>query len=447
MNKKLTPGKFWPLLLVLVLAAFAALADVTLPADLTSIGAEAFLNDFQLTGTLVIPDGVTVIGPRAFEGTGLTGLSIPDSVTTISSRAFADCSNLTGTVRIPDSVTDLAEDAFDGTNVTLVFGDDVTTDTDIPGGDDDEEIIITMTDLPAGIEYEMTDAGCVITAYTGPVSSTLQLPASISGIPVVAIGDFAFQDCYDLTGSIVLPDTVTRIGTGAFYGCSSLSGSLTIPASVTSIGDFAFYECLSLTGGLTIPDGVDSVGESAFAFCEGMTGSLTLPADVTLGTRCFQGAGFTGSITIPATMNLGANAFIGTKLAITWEAPAFTYEQVSTIVTITGWNGPVDAGLTIPTRLGSGMVTGIAAEAFADTGLTGTVTIPSSVVYIGDSAFRSNPGLTGVTFSKGLATIDAFAFADCTGLTGVITLPSTVTSLDETAFSGCDVTVEIAAAE
>lgn len=452
MNKNLKLRKLWPLLLVLVLGAFAALADMTLPAELTVIEAEAFLNDASLTGTLAIPDGVTVIGARAFEGTGLTGLSIPSSVTTICSRAFANCSGLTGTVRIPDSVATLAADAFEGTNVTLVFGDDVSTDTDIPGGSVSTgtdipgggDVVITMTDLPAGLLYEMTDAGCVITGYTGEVDAELKIPDAVNGIPVVAIGDYAFQDCYDLKGSIVLPDTVTRIGSGAFFGCSSLTGGLTIPDGVTSIGDFAFYECLSLTGGLTLPASVETVGESAFAFCESMTGALTLPADVTLGARCFQGAGFTGSITIPATMTLGANVFSSTSLNITWEAPAFTFEQVSTIVTITGWNGPVTGGLTIPSRMGTGLVTGIAAEAFADTGLQGTVTIPSSVVYIGDSAFRSNPGITNISFAKGLATIDAFAFADCTGLSGVITLPSTVTSLDETAFSGCDVTVTIA---
>lgn len=446
--------KFWPVLLALVLVALTALADVTLPAELTVIEAEAFLNDFNLTGTLHIPHGVTSIGRRAFEGTGITGLVIPETVTAINSRAFADCPGLTGTVFVPETVSFLAEDAFEGTDVTIVYGleEDVTTDTDLPSTGTDipgsgGDIVITMTDLPQGFLHEMTPAGCVITGYTGKPDAVLRIPDAIDGVPVVAIGDYAFQDCYELTGSVVLPGTVTRVGSGAFFGCSGLDGTLVIPASVTHIGDFAFFECFSLTGGLTLPASVDSVGESAFAFCESMTGSLVLPADVTLGARCFQGAGFTGSITIPATMTLGANAFAGTALDITWEKPSFTYEQVATIVTITGYNGPTNAGLTIPTRLGTGLVTGIAAEAFADAGLQGTLVIPASVVYIGDSAFRSNPGITGVTFYKGLSTIDAYAFADCTGLTGTITLPSTVTSLHETAFAGCDVTVEIAPAE
>ncbi|MBQ7848412.1 MAG: leucine-rich repeat domain-containing protein [Clostridia bacterium] len=430
--------KCWPIALALLLLSLTALADAALPAELTVIRAEAFRGDTSLTGALTLPEGLTVIGARAFEGcTGLTGqLVLPSTVTTIGSRAFADCTGLTGTVRIPASVTSLAEDAFDGTALIIVTGG--SPDTDLPGG----ETIVTMTDLPEGIAYEMTGEGAVITGYTGAVDATLKLPASINGIPVVAIDDYAFQDCYGLTGSVVIPSTVRRIGTGAFFGCSSLDGTLTIPSSVTSIGDFAFYECLSLTGGLTIPASVETVGESAFAFCESMSGPLSLPSGVTLGARCFQSAGFTGSIAIPATMTLGPNVFVGTRLNISWAAPGFTYEQTGTVITITGWNGPVAGGLTIPAQLGGGIVSGIAGEAFADVGLQGTVTIPGSVTYIGPSAFRSNPGVTSVTFHSGLKTVSAYAFADCTGLTSTITLPATVSTLDETAFSGCSVTVE-----
>ena len=52
---------------------------------------------------LVIPDGVTVINNRAFEGcTTLRDVSIPDGVTDINNRAFCGCKSLTS-VNIPDS--------------------------------------------------------------------------------------------------------------------------------------------------------------------------------------------------------------------------------------------------------------------------------------------------------------------------------------------------------
>lgn len=63
-------------------------------------------------GDVVIPDGVSRIGVRVFEGSfGLTSVLIPDSVTSISVRAFKACRNLTS-VSIPDSVTSIGKDAF-----------------------------------------------------------------------------------------------------------------------------------------------------------------------------------------------------------------------------------------------------------------------------------------------------------------------------------------------
>ncbi len=61
---------------------------------------------------LVIPDGVTSIGPSAFVGcSGLTSVTIPNSVTNIGSFAFENCSGLTS-VTIPNSVTSIGSYAF-----------------------------------------------------------------------------------------------------------------------------------------------------------------------------------------------------------------------------------------------------------------------------------------------------------------------------------------------
>lgn len=446
-----------PLLAVCLLLAVTALADVSLPAGTTEIGDEAFLNDFLLTGTLQIPQGVTVIGDRAFEGcTSLTGLTLPEGLKRIESRAFAGCTGLTGTVRIPASVTYVAVDAFDGVPATIVTGG-TSTDTDLPGTSTDTDLPgvstgtdlppATGTDLPEGISFEVTDEGAIITGYSGAVDAVLSLPAAINGIPVVAIGEGAFMGYDGLTGSVVIPASVKRIGESAFFGCASLDGVVVLNEGLEEIGEYAFFECFSLTGGLTLPDSMESVGESAFAFCESMTGSLVLNDSVALGKRCFQGAGFTGSLTVPATVTLDANVFSGTALAVTFEKPGFTFEQADSVVTITGYNGPLENGLTIPVRLGSGIVSGIASEAFADVGIKGPVVIPGNVVRIGNSAFRSNPGITSLTLNEGTVIIASYAFADCTGLSGVITLPSTAANVDETAFAGTDVTIGYAATE
>jgi hypothetical protein len=72
-------------------------------------------------------------------------------------------------------------------------------------------------------------------------------------------------------GNVVIPKSVeykgvtynvTYVNSQAFYNCSDLN-SVTIPNSVISIGDKAFYGCSSLTS-VAIPNSVVSIGKEAF---------------------------------------------------------------------------------------------------------------------------------------------------------------------------------------
>jgi len=115
--------------------------------------------------------------------------------------------------------------------------------------------------------------------------------------------------------------------------------------------------------------------------------------------------------------------------------------------------------VVIPASYKDKPVTTIAAEAFADTGITSvsipssvkliswksftstsltSVNIPSSVTFIGWAAFQECTSLASVTFAAGsqLQTIRNNAFNGCTGITS-ITIPSKVTEIDVWAFVGC----------
>ena len=81
-----------------------------------------------------------------------------------------------------------------------------------------------------------------VAAVSTLLSGTLTVPETLGGLPVTAIGDYAFYGCFRLSG-IEIPPTVTSIGSYAFAACTNLSPGITIPESVESMGSYVFQGC------------------------------------------------------------------------------------------------------------------------------------------------------------------------------------------------------------
>ncbi len=130
---------------------------------------------------------------------------------------------------------------------------------------------------------------------------------------ITAIGDYAFNGCTWLKGTLTLPASVTRIGKYAFAGCTGLSGSLALPAGLGEIDEGAFANCTGFADDLVLPAALGTLGKSAFAGCSGFKGTLTIPESLSrISQSAFAGAGFTGDLVLPYNVGeVEASAFEG----------------------------------------------------------------------------------------------------------------------------------------
>jgi hypothetical protein len=330
---------------------------------------------------VIIGDGVTTIGDRAFDGcSGLTSVTIPNSVTTIGGSAFSYCSGLTS-VTIPNSVTTIGDYAFSYCSglTSVRIGSSVTM-----------------------IGYRAFRSCTGLASIDVDVANSRY--SSIDGILYNKVQDTLLFCPQGKTGDVDIPTSVTMIGGSAFYRCTSLT-SVAIPNSVITIGDRAFNECLGLTS-VAIPNSVITIGDEAFNACIGLI-SVTIGASVTtIGNSAFSDCLGLTSVTIP-----------------------------NSVTTIGGYAFSYCSGLT-SVIIGTS-VTIIGQAAFLNCTSLASVTVPNSVTTIENSAFRNCSGLTSVTIPNSVTTIGASAFSRCTGLT-LVTIGSGVRTIGDGAFSYCD---------
>ncbi len=98
--------------------------------------------------------------------------------------------------------------------------------------------------------------------------------------------------------------------------------------------------------------------------------------------------------------------------------------------------------IVIPETYKGGRVVGIDKKGFADCENLTSITIPDSVVSIGDYAFDQCDMLSCVNIGSGVLKIGLHAFSGCTALTE-ITLPEGVLSIGEYAFYNCSSLADI----
>lgn len=169
--------------------------------------------------------------------------------------------------------------------------------------------------------YTVNGGNATITDFDGPTDGhfyDIDIPGTLGGHTVTAIGDWAFDSSDYLTG-VTIPQSVTSIGDYAFLDCHKLT-NVTIPQSVTSIGKSAFYRCYALTT-LSLGENIEKIGSYAFAECRHLT-NVTIPEKVeTIEPYTFGWCLDLKYITLPAGLTSFKDRLVSCPAGFTKQSP------------------------------------------------------------------------------------------------------------------------------
>ena len=346
----------------------------------------------------------------------------------------------------------------------LGFGTSVTVSADDIAYIDNASIYYTKD----------TDGNVTITQVIDCGGASIEIPETIGGGKVTAIGNGAFKLFQEIE-SITLPNSITSIGDEAFYGCIFLK-NINIPMGVTSIGKKAFDTCAYLET-IELPQSITSIGEEAFSHCQSLT-SITIPSNVTrIEPETFKSCTSLEEIDIPdSVQSIGSNAFSNcTSLKIitipfsvtSIEDKAFTdctslktaflpygasygtdsipdstakiyyTKDANGNVTISDVKEGNETSIVIPETIDNGTVTVIGDSAFSSCQNLETIALPSNIKSIEKNAFHGCTALKSIDLPDGVNSIGSYAFYHCRKLKD-IDIPRSVSSIGDKTFSYCD---------
>lgn len=348
------------------------------------------------------------------------------------------------------------------------------------------DLVIPSAITDGNVEYKVTAIG--ESAFSGrSLLSSITLPEGLDSIK-----SYAFNGCSGIKQKFIIPQSVRYVGTGAFSGCSfttinipknirggvcqwSLStckkltditvdegndkyyfsggmlfckndtlvacpggrdiGDYTVPSNIKAINDFAFYH---KTGNfsVTLPENFSYLGYGAFMYSE-LT-SINLPGSIEkIPVNAFKDTRLKNVTIGEGTKFIEYEAFFANSYLETVSLPstvvevgqcAFTGGRMTAISVDSKNENYISDNGVLMSRDKTELV------AFP-CGITGSYTVPSCVRSINERAFYG-ANINSVEISEGVEKIGVRAFANCFDLKD-ITLPASVSGMEENAFEGC----------
>ncbi len=360
-----------------------SLNEIILNGGKEEIAQKAFYEMSGLTN-IVINDNCKAIGDYAFGYCkGITSVDLPEGLLTIGERSFQQCTGLK-TIVFPKSVTKASRFAFEyctSLESATILSDmymgvylfDCCTNLKVMNfGADVKEMDLEKVRLCQFIQEFNVD----------PDNSTY---ATVDGILYnKAVTELLYYPMNKVGTSFNIPQSVTTIATKAFYSSSELS-TVNIGENVSSIVYDSFTNCSGMTAVNVDQNNSNYASVEGVLFNKAKTELIKYPENK-------QAAAYT----IPKGVKvLGSCAFDGAK-------------HLNSVIISEG-------------------VTDINENCFYFCNNIKTVTLPSTLINIGEDAFNY-VDFENVVIPDGVKTIGGGAFYSCSSLK-TLTIPKSVTSI------------------
>ena len=424
----------------------------------TALGEYMFTRDTELK-EIEFKEGITSIPAYAFYQSYLTSVTIPSTVTFVGTHAFAESADL---LNITLNSAYIGDYMFAGCTTVKNIVLPTTTYVGEYAFKDCTALetanIANVNEISEGMFM-----GCEFLGYD--TSYTMYIPAVASAgdnafkgcrrlyavdINSSEIGASMFEDCVSLF-EITIKSTTTEVGDSAFKSCTNLRRAtlnntkasahmfdgciglleVTFSSNATQIGEYAFKNCTNITTlNIDFPN-IDTIGDYAFQNCSNLT-QITVNSNTSaIGEGAFNGCTSLRQLYIPF---IGTSKCTNATQAATAQS-LFGYvfgsvNNVGSVETVSNYSTTGTYTSYIPSSLQSVVVSNegvVQYGAFSNTSNPKRVIFECALTTLQEKAFYNANGLETMSLPATVVNVGDYAFAECDNLGNVSSVSDTVT--------------------
>ena len=383
-----------PVIMDMAFKGVKGLKEIVIPNKVCVIGSNAFENCPDLEKVTFKYDDDIEIKDNAFKNCpNLKEVVLPKLLTIISASLFYNCPNLKE-VKIPEGVKVIGDRAFAYTGL-----EKVTIRKDLVNIGNDAFASTSLKDVIIEEGVKKLSYGL----FTETKISNITLPNSLEAVP----GNL-FAGCKELT-SIVIPDKVASIGSSSFSDCNSLK-EVKLPDNLEIIEESTFYKCVNLEN-INFPTKLKEIKSFAFYHCHKLNVPAFNEGLESIFSNSFNSVDTLKDLALPSTLKYFNNsAFAYCPIESIKVSPGGMYQSNNNALTYHNKNAFNELILGCKNTTLDDSVNFIAPYAFNNIDSLVEVILPKNVTTISSNAFSDCHNIKRIILNDKLESVQSGAF-------------------------------------